>query len=400
VRRPLLVVATVIVLGSIAWWGVATLTDDGPDAATVDRGPVVIGAEVTGTLNAMESTTVGPPVVPGIWQYKLAMMAPEGETVQQGQPVLGFDPSEIREQLRDRRNDLERVQKEAEKSAVDHEVQTADDELALAEAEADLRKARLAAARPSELFSSIELEKARLDLELAGLRVENLRRRIDASRRAREAELAALMSEVHHHRNRVAVLTDAERRMVRPAPRPGLVIYVADWRQQKKKVGDTCWISDRIIEIPDLSRMMADGAIEEALSGRLHEGLPVSLRLDAHPDLTITGTVTRVVRAVQQRSWRNPEKVVRVEILIDESDPELMRPGMRFRGTVETRRIDNAVRMPRTALFAGDRGAVAYRRTLFGVEEVAVTIGARGTEYVEILDGLEPSDSVLLEKPA
>jgi HlyD family secretion protein len=281
-KRLLMILSGVLGLGLVAWWTISAVSGEAPITATVDRGPVIIGAEVTGTLRAVESVSVGPPLVPGIWQYKLAMMAPEGESVQKGQPVVGFDPSEIREKLRKRRNDLERAMKEAEKSGVDHEVRTADDELALAEAEAGLRKARLAAARPSELFSSIELEKARLDLELAELNVDNLRRRIEASHRAREAELAALESEVRHHQNRVAVLTDAERRMVRPAPRDGLVIYVTDWRQQKKKLGDSCWISDRVVEIPDLSRMMAHGFIEEALSGQLREGLPVSIRLDAH----------------------------------------------------------------------------------------------------------------------
>jgi HlyD family secretion protein len=379
-KRLLMILSGVLGLGLVAWWTISAVSGEAPITATVDRGPVIIGAEVTGTLRAVESVSVGPPLVPGIWQYKLAMMAPEGESVQKGQPVVGFDPSEIREKLRKRRNDLERAMKEAEKSGVDHEVRTADDELALAEAEAGLRKARLAAARPSELFSSIELEKARLDLELAELNVDNLRRRIEASHRAREAELAALESEVRHHQNRVAVLTDAERRMVRPAPRDGLVIYVTDWRQQKKKLGDSCWISDRVVEIPDLSRMMAHGFIEEALSGQLREGLPVSIRLDAHLDVPISGHVTRVVRAVRQRSWRNLEKVMRVGILIDESDPEIMRPGMRFRGTVETRRIDDAIRMPNQALFAGSDGAVVYRHTLIGTEEIPVTVGARGCQ--------------------
>lgn len=394
-RWSLLAVAAAVVVV----WTAAALTGDEPPTAEVARGPLIVGSEVTGTLRALESTVVGPPVVPGIWQFKIAMMAPEGETVAAGQPVLGFDPSQIQENLRNRMNELQRAQKEAEKSAVNHEVRTADDALALAEAEARLRRARLAAARPSELFSSIELRKAELDLELAKLEVATLKRRIDASRRAREAGIEALQSEVRHHQNRVEELQDAMRRMTRTAPQDGLVIYVTDWREQKKQVGDSCWYGERVVEIPDLLQMAADGEIEEARSGQLREGLPVALRLDAHPDRLITGRVTRVVRAVQEKSWRNPVKVVRVEILLDDSDPEVMRPGMRFRGTVETRRIEQAVQVPAAAVFTASHGAVAFRIGPFGVKEVALELGARGSDQIQVLSGLEAGDRVALERP-
>ena len=56
------------------------------------------------------------------------------------------------------------------KAEIDLRVRRADDALAVARAEATLRKARMNAQPPEDLFSSIEIDKAELDLELASSR--------------------------------------------------------------------------------------------------------------------------------------------------------------------------------------------------------------------------------------
>ena len=147
--------------------------------------------------------------------------------------------------------------------------------------------------------------------------------------------------------------------MTRTAPCQGLVVYVTDrWSNEKKKVGDTCWVADRVIEIPDLKIMECDGEVEEAVVGRVRVGQRVTLRLDAHPDVEHTGTVRSLSRAIQERSWRNPVKVARVAIALDATDSELMRPGMRFRGSIETVVIEDVVTVPLESVQATSNGTV------------------------------------------
>ena len=55
---------------------------------TVERRELVIDAQVTGELRALESSDLGPPPSHLIWNFKLAYVAPEGDQVQAGQPVL------------------------------------------------------------------------------------------------------------------------------------------------------------------------------------------------------------------------------------------------------------------------------------------------------------------------
>jgi hypothetical protein len=156
-------------------------------------------------------------------------------------------------------------------------------------------------------------------------------------------------------------------------------------------------VAEPVLEIPDLTRMESDGEVEEAQGGRVREGQAVVLRLDAHPDHEFRGTVRSISRAVQEKSWRNPLKVVHLTLSLDETDPERMRPGMRFRGTIEIERHADATLVPVAAVFRDNGATVAYRYQFGGWRRAALTLGDRNADQVEVVDGLKPGDLVSTE---
>jgi len=385
------VVALLVAAGGKLLWSIVG-TPDG--SVRVERGDLVIGVDVTGTLRAVESSVLGPPQIRDVWRFKIAMMADEGTEVKAGEPILAFDPSELQQRLQTKLADLDSARTEVEKKRIDIAVTIANDSLALAEVEARLRKAHLVADQPSELHSNIEVEKARLDLELAELEVGLVRRRIDATRRAGEEELGVIEANLEQVESEVQQIRNGIERMQRTAPRDGIVIHVTNWRNEKKRIGDGCWVAEPVLEIPDLNQMEADGEVEEAQGGRIREGQPVEIRLDAHPDRKYSGAVETISRAVQEKSWRNPRKVVHLTLSLDETDPERMRPGMRFRGTIEIERHPGATLIPVGAVFRVGGRTVVFRHGLGGWQKAAVELGDRNADQVEVLDGLEPGDLV------
>src|SRR5260370_5525117 len=130
------------------------------------------------------------------------------------------------------------------------------------------------------------------------------------------------------------------------ATRAGTVVYVANRQGVKKKVGDSCWRMEKVIEIPDLTRMRGEGEVDEADAGRVAPGQRVTLHLDAHPERVFTGIVRDIRGAVEARADASPEKVVRLILAVDRTDPQRMRPGMRFRGEIDTERVRQAVVVP------------------------------------------------------
>jgi multidrug resistance efflux pump len=364
------------------------------DWVELRRDDLVIGVPVAGTLSSVQAVRIGPPQIAEIWDYKIAFMAPEGAPVRPGQPVLGFDTSELERQLLDKRAERDSAQKELEKKQTDLEIQRRDRELELAEAEARLRKATLKVDVPPELVASKELAKSREDLALARREVAYLKDRLHLEAVQGSTEVAALASKRDRAAVRVQDMEDAVRHMTVTAPRAGTVVYVATDEGEKKKVGDSCWRGQSVLEIPDLRRMEAEGEIDEADAGRVAVGQRVTFRLDAHPDDVFTGRVRAIGGAVQSRSESNALKVVRLQIDLDQTDPQRMRPGMRLLGTVEVERVPKALVAPVEAVFNRPGGPVVYRKTGLGSEEVRPVLGRHNDRQVEIKSGLKAGDRV------
>ena len=364
------------------------------------RADLVSGVEVTGALEAYESDRFGPPQLPDVWDFKIAMMAPEGAEVKKGRPVLAFDTSELQRRLDSKTAERDEALKQIEKKRGDLALRTKDERLRLGEAEARMRKTALKLEAPGDIIGVKERQQVELDFALAKREVGAITSRLSSLERAAIAEIRLLESRQREAATAVESMQTAIRSSTILAPRDGTVIYVTDRRGEKKKVGDTCWRMERLMEIPDLTRMQAKGDVDEVDAGRVAAGQRVSFRLDAHPDDLFYATITSAGTTVQQKQGtRDPLKVLLVEMKLDKTDPAKMRPGMRFKGTIELDRVKNALTIPRKSVFLSDSGPVAYRRGMMSVEAVPLKLGRENEENVQVLEGLSPRDRVLLVKP-
>ncbi len=362
--------------------------------AEVRKEDLVIGAPVSGTLASVQALRIGPPQIEDVWDYKIAFMAPEGTQVRAGQPVLGFDTSELERGLLDKMAERDSAQKELEKSQTNLEIAGRDAALELAEAEARQRKAELKVDVPAELVASKELAQSREDLALATREVAYLKEKVRLRKLQADSEIGSLVNRRDRAAARVKEMEAAIQRMTVTAPRDGTVVYLDTGQGEKKKVGDSAWRGQSILEIPDLRTLRADGEIDEADAGRVAVGQRVTVRLDAHPDDVFTGRVRSIGGAVRSKSDVNPLKVVKLEIDLDRTDPQRMRPGMRYTGTVELERLAKALVVPAETVFTRPDGPVVYRRKGLGTEEVHPTLGRRNERLVEIVTGLSLGDKI------
>ncbi len=396
----LALVAAAALLGLWSFGGSRSAAAD-EESAQVTRQDLLVGVQVTGTLDAVESVQLGPPQLPNQWDFKISFMAPEGTEIQQGQPVLGFDTSELENTLLEAMAERDSAEKELEKKQADLEMSRGNDELRLAEAKAKARRAGLKVDVPPDLVAAKELAESRTDLELAKREIAYLESRLGLQQSEAGAEIAALRNKRDRAAERVREGEEAISLLTVLAPRKGTVIYLSDPRREreKKKIGDSAWRGEKVVEIPDLHRMRAEGEIDEADAGRVAVGQRVTLRLDAHPDVIYTGRVRSIHGAVQKRSLGDPVKVVALDLSLDRTDPQRMRPGMRFLGTIELDRVPRALAVPSEAVFNRPEGPVVFRRTRWGTEEVRPRLGRSNDRWVEIVSGLSEGDSIALSDP-
>lgn len=367
--------------------------------ARVRSGDLVLAVPAIGLLEALESADLGPPAIPDVYDFKISFLAPEGSEVRAGQPVLGFDTSQLERRLEEERGKAETARRELEKRAADLELERLDLELRRAEAEARQRKARLKAEVPEGLEARRDLAKARAELGLADREVAFLGEQQAALVERERAERAQLAHRLELAESAVTRIESSIAAMRVAAPRDGTVIYVLNWRGEKKKVGDPVWRQERVLSIPDLTRLRGRAEIPEAESGRVRVGLPVSLRLDAHPDRVFRARVARIDTAVQRQSPMNPAKIVRAELELEKTDPERMRPGMRFRAEIEHERASGVLLAPLAAFDLAGGAPSVERLGWLGSERIEPRLGRRNATEVEVLEGLAEGDRLRLQRP-
>ncbi len=372
----------------------------GARTARAHRRDLVLSVELKGELAALEAESIGPVRLPEVWEYRIAFLAPEGSDVKKGRPVLGFDTTTLRQQLEEKKAEAETAGKEIERRRRTLALARGDLELARAQADARRAKAALKVDVPPEVSGAIELRKARLDLSLAEAEVLSIDRRLEAAERAARAELSVLEGRRRRAALRSSELTTTIGRMTIPAPRDGTVLHVPNWNGDKKKVGDACWFGEKVLQVPDLARLGVQGEVDEADAGLVSEGAAVTLRLDAHPDADVRGKVRSVQRTVQRASPQVPLKVARLSVALEKVDTERMKPGMRVRGRVETGRVRHALVVPSDAVVPTETGPFVWVPAGRGGRSVAVRVGQRNEEWVEVLSGLAEGDAVLRVAPA
>jgi HlyD family secretion protein len=357
----------------------------------VKRADLVLGVEVEGELEAVDSTDVKPPALPGVWNYKVANLGNEGADVKPGELTVAFDPSEQMRELEGRQNEAEAAKKKLDKKRDDAALARRNEELEIAQSEANLRKSSLKTNSSPDLVASVDQKVILLDEQLAKLQLEQTKAKAKQAAASDQAEIGQLSDHYKFLQDRVAELQANIAKLEVKAPRAGTLVFPTNWRGEKKKVGDPAWRGETIVQVVALGKMRGQGMVDEIDIARVHLAQAVSMHLDALPDVTLRGTIEEIAKSVAPHSGTDPSNIVKVKIAIDPSQKVPLRPGMRFRGEVETERLANVVQVPADAVFVTPEGPVVYRAD---GSRVKVKTGKRNSSAIEILDGVKPGDRI------
>jgi HlyD family secretion protein len=352
---------------------------------------------VDGALQPVESAPAGLPNIPNVWSFKIVSMAPESQAIQKGQPLLGLDTSEQIREMEKMASERDQAVKAMEKEALDLRDRLLDLDRRMEEARARLRKLQQKVEVPEDLLSRVELEKSRLDRDLAEAEARSLEEERGLQESLGSAQVQILSARRQRASQRVADLERGLKQMTVPAPRDGLVIYTPDWRGEKRKVGDNINRFDRVLVVADVSRLGAEATVAEMDVARVKVGQRATFRLESDPEREVPARVLDIAPILRPQGWDNPRRVAFLRLALDRTDPEKMRPGMRFRGDLQVGHIARALAVPGDAVVPGPDGPVAYRcaGVFQACERVALKLGPRSGNLVQVLAGLNEGDRVL-----
>jgi multidrug efflux pump subunit AcrA (membrane-fusion protein) len=365
--------------------------------AEVRRQNFIRWVPADGELRAEEST---PLQVPGSVRraLRIAWIAPEGTRLEAGDVAVRFDPTELEKAVEDHRselasNRLQARQRAARASArleeLDREVQTARRELEHAEE---------FASRDATIFSRVEIIESRIDRRLAEERLEHARQERSREEDLADAELEILEIERRKIEGDLESALDTLEALELRAPKTGHLIYRRR-RGQPPQVGNTVFAGQTVAEIPHEGPMEVEAYVLEADAGGLEVGLPARVYPESHPGVVYAAEVARVDSVATRRFQASPVQYFAATLSLDEIDPEVMKPGVGVRVEILVDDLDDALTVPRQALFDREGAQVVRRRSGAGFEEVPVNVLAAGRGRMAIEGDLEPGDRVALTDP-
>ena len=247
----------------------------------------------------------------------------------------------------------------------------------------------------------LELSQARSD---AVLTKESLRQLESAAAYRREQKQAAIAAAESRIQEAASKLAQAQQQLARTEVRadvPGIVVYRDVFfgsEQRKPQVGDQVWANQPLLILPDISKMVAETRVRETDIHKVERNQGVKVRVQAYPDLKLTGRVTLVGTLAQEEKERRGAKFFGVTVQIDGSEPRL-RPGMTAQVEIQVEERPRALFVPLPAVFEKDGRSVCYlvRRGRLHAQEVVT--GPSNQDFVVIDRGLREGDRVALRDP-
>lgn len=354
-----------------------------------------------GYLEAVEATPVTAPQDSEM-AMKIAWIAEEGASIEEGEVVVRFDPEEMQRQLRDSQGDLASTLLSMTKERDEGRSTLAKRDQSAAQAEREISSAKEFEAVDDGMLSRNQVINNQIDVELAEAKSEHAHAVKRVERSVSNSRVELLEISKRQAENEVRRATEALAHLEVAAPHDGIWVLERDWRGNVRSVGDTVWPGQKLAELPLVANMQAALFALEADAGDLEQGLRAELVIDAHPEKTYRATVKRVDALAQPRHEKVPVQYFGVTLEFEATDPETMKVGQRVRATIFIEQQDVLV-VPRQAVFEREGHFFVYRAARSdsgpGFEQAEVELGPSSAGRVVITSGLEDHDRIALRDP-
>ncbi len=279
------------------------------------------------------------------------------------------------------------------------------DEIALLNAEATLKKARLDVDVYENYTHIQNKQKKESDLQQAVDEHERAVDRLASEIKSSEANIVAKENQLTSHQEKLEKQQDQLEKCVVLSPASGMVVYASsmDRRGEEREtlaVGKNLYRNELLMTIPDTSNMVARVKVNEALSGLIEIGQRATIVCDALPEQTYDGEVMSVGVLAEGGGWRDPNRRdYSVEIKLVDTFGALLKPSMRCSAEIFVATVSDSLFLPIHS-FHRDGGVVwVWVQKGGGFAQQRVTIDQFSDLYASVSSGIVAGDVVLLREP-
>ena len=263
----------------------------------------------------------------------------------------------------------------------------------------------------SEYASELQVEERQFSVAQAELNVNLTKTRIDVLKNfTKKEELVKLIGELKaaeatHKADVERALAD-KKRLDRAqeelgfctikAERAGIVIYPTgeSWKEAPDiEEGSTVHKDQVLLLMPDLKKMQVKVGIHESIVDRISPGMPANVSFNR---TQIQAKVSSVASVAKPAGWWTGN-VVKYDTIVELPDSEGLKPGMSVEVEIIIARHDDVVLVPATAVLETLDGHFCWVKTNGGLERRSVTLGDHSDMFLEVQDGLQEKERVVLD---
>lgn len=359
--RSVRVVAVIAVVGGVIYWfrlSPVTVTEH-----RVSRGQIVAEVLGTGTLEARVEATISPKISGRIAE----ILVDQGHRVTADMLLVRLDDEELRQQVAIAQANLEAAQAAIVRL-------TSDKERSVAVAEQAVRNH----ARVEGLFAGDAASRDEMDRAVEALAVAQAGlSRSEAAITEGQKELVAAEKTLEYHRARLA---DTEI----TAPFDGLIV------RRHRDPGGVVVPGSAILTLISTNELWVSAWVDETEIANLGTDLPARVVFRSEPQRSYPGTVVRLGREADRETR---EFIVDVRVL---ELPQNWAVGQRAETFIEVARKEDVASVPGEfiidsgdgpGVFVSSNGRSVWRQ---------VQLGLRSRESVEVLEGLNADDIVVV----
>jgi hypothetical protein len=152
--------------------------------------------------------------------------------------------------------------------------------------------------------------------------------------------------------------------------------------------------------MPDTAIMIAEISVHETEVDKVRAGQPATIVMDAFPDKVLQGEVLEVAPLPDsQRGWMNPDLKVYKTLVKIEGTHDFLKSRMSCKVQILVEQLEDVIIVPIQVVSNRSGKKVCYVMTSQNYQERVVRTGLFNDTFVEIIEGLEAGEDVMLNPP-
>jgi len=377
---PLLLMAAIVIVVFVPFSSDSSQNQN-VQIAEVEIGSVVRSFEGEGVVEPQSEVIILSPASSIIKE----ILKEAGSHVDASEPIIILDPTPIQSEIENIQDQLEMKQNSLRKNRLNARSTKVD-----LDYNVQVKNLRIASLK-SELADQEQLldvggisparyEKTKQELELAEKDLIMLKEKNSIKLQQLEADEEGLRLQIDMQEKVLASKEEALSEMIIRAPSAGIILSI------RGKVGEKVNTDRLLIEMSDLTNFKIQGKVDDDYSEQLKTGNKVYVSLDNEKLTGVVGTVNPVIR----------DRMIEFDVNLQESNHFKLRPNLNVNLQIVRAERDSVLRIVNGPAIERGRQHQVFVFSAGRAVKREIRTGLRSEEYVEVVEGLEAGERVIL----